>query len=70
MLKPRHPRKRFTPSDYDNRGNPLVVEGPSRMASLDDEVDEEEEEEEAPPSPPKRKKIVSRRGGRNTRGKK
>jgi hypothetical protein len=72
MLKPRQPRKRFTPSDFDKRGNPVVVAGSSRMAGLDDEADEEEEEEEeeAPASPPRRKKIVSRRGGRNTRARK
>jgi hypothetical protein len=69
MLKPRQPTKRFTPSDFDNRGNPKEVAGSSRMASLDDEADEEEEEEEAP-APPRRKKIETRRGGRNTRARK
>jgi len=70
IFKPRRTRRRFTPSDFDNRGNPVVVEGSSRMASLDDEVDEEEEEEEAPLSPPRRKKIATRRGGKSTRGRK
>ena len=70
VFKPRQPRRRYTPNDYDNRGNPKVVVGTSRMASLDDEaeeaeaeaeveVEEEVHEEEARPS---------RRGTRNTRG--
>jgi len=67
VFKPRQPRRRYTPNDYDNRGNPKVVVGTSRMASLDDEAEEEVEEEEARPN--RKKKIASRRGTRNTRGK-
>ena len=72
VFKPRQPRRRYTPNDYDNRGNPKVVVGTSRMASLDDEAEEEAEaeeevqEEEARPS--RKKKIACRRGTRNTRG--
>ncbi|XP_048540288.1 uncharacterized protein LOC125519566 [Triticum urartu] len=65
MLKPRHPIKRYTSTDFDNIGNPKVVTGSSRMASLDDEAEEEEEEEEARPA--RRKKITNRDGTRNTR---
>ena len=65
MLKPRHPIRWYTPTDFDNRGNPKVVVGTTRMASLDDEAEEEVEEEEARPN---RKKIACRRGTRNTRG--
>ncbi|XP_020194346.2 uncharacterized protein [Aegilops tauschii subsp. strangulata] len=68
MFKPRQPIRRYTPTDFDNRGNPKVVVGTSRMASLDDEADEEVEEEEAHPNR-KKKKIACRRGTRNTRGK-
>lgn len=68
MFKPRQPVNRFSPFDFDNRGNPKVVAGSSRMASLDDEVDEAQEEEEAPPSPPK--KLANRRGGKSTRARK
>ena len=67
VLKPRQPRRRYTPNDFDNRGNPKVVVGTSRMASLDDEAEEEVQEEEA--RPPRKKKIACRRGTRNTRGK-
>ena len=67
VFKPRQPRRGYTPNDYDNRGNPKVVVGTSRMASLDDEAEEEVEEEEARPN--KKKKIACRRGTRNTRGK-
>ena len=67
VFKPRQPRRRYTPNDYDNRGNPKVVVGTSRMASLDDEAEEEVEEEEARPS--RKKKIASRCGTRNTCGK-
>jgi hypothetical protein len=66
MLKRRQPIRRFTPTDFDNRGNPKVVVGSSQMTSLDDEAEEEEEEEEARPA--RRKKIATRRGSRNTRG--
>ena len=45
MLKPRQPICRYTPTDFDNRGNPKVVVGTSRMASLDDEAEEEAEAE-------------------------
>ena len=67
VFKPRQPRRRYTPNDFDNRGNPKVVVGTSRMASLDDEVEEEVEEEEARPR--RKMKIASRCGTRNTRGK-
>ena len=67
VFKPRQPRRRYTPNDYDNRGNPKVVVGTSRMASLDDEAEEEVEEEEAHPN--RKKKIACRNGTRNTRGK-
>ncbi|XBI80877.1 hypothetical protein VPH35_089903 [Triticum aestivum] len=66
MLKPRQPIRRYTPTDFDNRGNSKVVVGTSRMASLDDEAEEEVEEEEARPN--RKKKIACRRGTRNTRG--
>ena len=70
VFKPRQPRRRYTPNDYDNRGNPKVVVGTSRMASLDDEAEaeaeEEVQEEEARPS--RKKKMASRCGTRNTRG--
>ena len=72
VFKPRQPRRRYTPNDYDNRGNPKVVVGTSRMASLDDEAEEEAEaeeevhKEEARAS--RRKKIACKRGTRNTRG--
>ena len=69
VFKPRQPRRRYTPNDYDNRGNPKVVVGTSRMASLDDEAEAEEEvHEEEPRAPKKKKKIACRRGTRNTRG--
>ena len=70
VFKPRQPRRRYTPNDYDNKGNPKVVVGTSRMASLDDEVEEEAEEEvhEEDPRAPKKKKLASRRATRNTRG--
>ena len=70
VFKPRQPRRRYTPNDFDNRGNPKVVVRTSRMASLDDEAEaeaeEEVQEEEARPS--RKKKIACRRGTRNTRG--
>ena len=68
VFKPRQPRRRYTPNDYDNRGNPKVVVGTSRMASLDDEAEAEEEVHEEEPRAPKKKKITCRRGTRNTRG--
>ncbi|KAI4967123.1 hypothetical protein ZWY2020_008103 [Hordeum vulgare] len=43
MLKPRQPIHRFSPTDFDNRGNPKVAVRRSLMASLDDEAEEEEE---------------------------
>nr|XP_040257806.1 uncharacterized protein LOC120975237 [Aegilops tauschii subsp. strangulata] len=73
VFKPRQPRRRYTPNDFDNRGNPKVVVGTSRMASLDHEAEaeaeaeEEVQEEEA--RPPRKKKIACRRGTRNTREK-
>ena len=45
VFKPRQPRRRYTSNDYDNKGNPKVVVGTSRMASLDDEAEEEAEGE-------------------------
>ena len=74
VFKPRQPRRRYTPNDYDNRGNPKVVVGTSRMASLDDEAEEEAEAEaeeevhEEDPRAPKKKKLACRRATRNTRG--
>nr|XP_045090328.1 uncharacterized protein LOC120976102 [Aegilops tauschii subsp. strangulata] len=67
VFKPRQPRRRYTPNDFDNRGNPKVVVGTSRMASLDHEAEAEVQEEEA--RPPGKKKIACRHGTRNTRGK-
>ena len=67
VFKPRQPRRRYTPNDFDNRGNPKVVVGTSRMASLDDEAEAEVEEEEARPN--RKKKIASKHGTRNTRRK-
>ena len=69
MLKPRQPIRRYTPTDFDNRGNPKVVVGTSRMASLDHEAEAEEEVQEEEARPPRKKKIACRRGTRNTRGK-
>ena len=74
VFKPRQPRRWYTPNDYDNRGNPKVVVGTSRMASLDDEAEaeaeaeaeEEVQEEEVRPS--RKKKMAYRHGTRNTRG--
>ena len=66
VFKPRQPRRRYMPNDFDNRGNPKVVVGTSRMASLYHEAEEEVQEEEA--RPPRKKKIACRRGTRNTRG--
>ena len=70
VFKPRQPRHQYTPNDYDNRGNPKVVVGTSRMASLDDEAEAEAEEEvqEEEPRPPRKKKIACKRGTGNTRG--
>ena len=76
VFKPRQPRRRYTPNDFDNRGNPKVVVGTSRMASLDDEAEEEAEAEaeaeeevhEEDPRAPKKKKLACRRATRNTRG--
>ena len=70
VFKPRQPRRQYTPNDYDNRGNPKVVVGTSRVASLDDEAEAEAEEEvhEEESRAPKKKKIACRRGTRNTRG--
>ena len=72
VFKPRQPRRRYTPNDFDNRGNPKVVVGTSRMARLDDEAEAEpqaeEEVHEEEPRAPKKKKITCKRGTRNTRG--
>lgn len=69
MLKPRLGIKRFTPEDFNDRGN-RTVGGCSRMADLDDEVEEEEEEAPQPVAPSRRRKIATKRGrgGKNTRG--
>ena len=70
VFKPRQPRRRYTPNDYDNRGNPKVVVGTSQMASLDHEAEAKAEEEvqEEEDRPSRKKKIACRRGTRNTRG--
>ena len=72
MFKPRQPRRRYTPNDFDNRGNPKVVVGTSRMASLDDEAEAEAEAEEEvhkeEPRAPKKKKLACRCATRNTHG--
>jgi hypothetical protein len=76
MFKPRKDFKRYTPEDFDTRSK-RAVGGSSRMANLDDDVNDEEEkeEEEEEEEPlrlerPKRKKIAIKRGrgGKNTRG--
>ena len=68
VFKPRQPRRRYTPNDYDNRGNPKVVVGTSRMAILDEEAEAEEEVHEEDPHAPKKKKLACKRATRNTRG--
>ncbi|XBJ19776.1 hypothetical protein VPH35_010710 [Triticum aestivum] len=72
VFKARQPRRRYTPNDYDNRGNPKVVVGTSRMASLDDEAEAEAEAEEEvhkeEPRAPKKKKLACRCATRNTHG--
>ena len=68
VFKPRQPRRRYTPNDFDNRGNPKVVVGTSRMASLDDEAEAEEEVQEEEARPSRKNKIACRRGTKNTRG--
>ena len=68
VFKTRQPKRRYTPNDYDNRGNPKVVVGTSRMASLDDEAEAEEEVHEEEARPSRKKKIACKRGTRNTRG--
>ena len=49
MFKCRQPIRRYTPTDFDNRGNPKVVAWSLRMPSLDDEAEEEVEAEDARP---------------------
>ena len=70
VFKPRQPKRQYTPNDFDNRGNPKVVVGTSRMASLDHEAEAETEEEvqEEEARPPRKKKIACRHGTRNMRG--
>ena len=68
VFKPRQPRHRYTPNDYDNRGNPKVVVGTSWMARLDDEAEAEEEVQEEEARPSRNKKMSCRHGTRNTRG--
>ena len=69
MLKPRRNFKRFMPDDFTTKGK-RVLEGSSRMASLDDEAEEEEEEAPHPVRPSMRKKIATKRGrgAKNTGG--
>ncbi|SPT16530.1 unnamed protein product [Triticum aestivum] len=63
-LKPRKGINKYTPEDFTQRGKRTV--GTSRMAALDDYVDDVEEPEPEPERvalPRKAKKIASRRGG-------
>ena len=70
-LKPRRGINKYTPEDFTQRGQRgKRTVGTSRMAALDDYVDEEvsDEEEEPKPEPvargKKKKKISVRRGAR------
>ena len=71
QLKPRKGINKYTPEDFTQRGKRTV--GTSRMAALDDYVDDVEEPEPEPervPLPRKVKKIsVKRGGGPSKRGK-
>ena len=63
-LKPRRGINKYTPEDFTQRGKRTV--GTSRMAALDDYLDDEEEPEPEPEQvalPRKAKKIANRRGG-------
>ena len=74
-LKPRKGINKYTPEDFTQRGKRTV--GTSRMAALDDyldddvdDVEEPEPEPERVPLPRKVKKIsVKRGGGSSKRGK-
>ena len=74
-LKPRRGINKYTPEDFTQRGKRTV--GTSRMAALDDylddnvdDVEEPEPEPERVPLPRKVKKIsVKRGGGPSKRGK-
>ena len=69
QLKPRRGINKYTPEDFTKRGKRTV--GTSRMAALDDYVDEVEEPEPEPEpvACAKKKKISFRRGrGGNKRG--
>lgn len=70
MLKPRRGINKYTPEDFTERGKRTV--GTSRMAALDDYVDdvEEPEPEPEPVARARKKKISVRRGARggNKRG--
>lgn len=62
-LKPRRGINKYTPEDFTQRGKRTV--GTSRMAALDDYVDDVEEPKPEPECialPRKAKKIASRRG--------
>ena len=69
MLKPRRGINKYTPEDFTERGKRMV--GTSRMAVLNDYVDDVDEVEESEPEPEqvalprKVKKIANRRGGRS-----
>ena len=71
MLKPRKGINKYTPEDFTQRGKRTV--GTSRMAALDDYLDDDVEPEPEPervPLPRKVKKIsVKRGGGPSKRGK-
>ena len=67
MLKPRTGINKYTPKDFTQRGKRTV--GTSRMAALDDyldddvdDVEEPEPERERVPLPRKVKKLASKRG--------
>ena len=70
-LKPRRGINKYTPEDFTQRGKRTV--GTSRMAALDDYLDDDVEPEPEPervPLPRKVKKIsVKRGGGPSKRGK-
>ena len=73
-LKPRRGINKYTPEDFTQRGQRgKRTVGTSRMAALDDYVDDVEEPEPEPervPLPRKVKKIsVKRGGGASKRGK-
>ena len=71
-LKPRREYKKYTPDDFTQKGKRAVET--SRMAALDDSMDDDEDEEAEPqpervPLPRKVKKTcVKNRGGASKRG--